>query len=479
MQPDRALHLCQAVTKMSSLNIHDTFPDEIYLKVFSSLGVCSVLRLSLTCKRWKRLLEDQTIWEILSRRDWPVATQELSSPPCSWKNWYKSHYFEAYVGAFQLARPIKQNVSHINSKQLLLRGLSFQQERIIAIKKNEVMKRTAAFFIHPSGEICIGSSQETEIRGLQQVANNVVLVQGKETVIGFRLYASPEKSPFIFRGKKNLAFATHDCWVALIFKSKIKLYNLSECDLNEYGKKITTFHFDKESKRNRKRAYLYLTDMRIIAIFNEEKIHLFDIAQKRKIATLTKKMEHWTIHRNSFYYLFNEKVGEIDIVKGTIKREFQLPFPAVQDFRFFRPGRMVCARDYLALIAPNHRPTAGPRLLLHAFRLTDFSLVHSWSIHSSAGNMKAYGNILMVGTESYYLDNNQAQGQLWVIDLASQNILRKFSSSSIGALPYFYDGKIISVSSHFIDIWHLNRPSSHQGKTTKLRLQEEGFVTAQ
>lgn len=54
---------------MATTNNFNTFPDELYLQIFSRLNLCNIRNCSLVSKKWAHLTKSDLIWENLLSRD--------------------------------------------------------------------------------------------------------------------------------------------------------------------------------------------------------------------------------------------------------------------------------------------------------------------------------------------------------------------------------------------------------------------------
>lgn len=67
-------------------------PDEIVLNIFAFLDVLELLKVSLVCKRWRRIANDNILWRSLVLRRWPSQApvlRRVSTPSLQWQKLYR------------------------------------------------------------------------------------------------------------------------------------------------------------------------------------------------------------------------------------------------------------------------------------------------------------------------------------------------------------------------------------------------------
>lgn len=79
--------------KRAKVNFEEFFPDEVYLKIFKHLGIVELCRLSCVSKKFNRLSEDQSLWDVSNL----VSNIDFPHLPLRQKNLYKEFYIKQLI----------------------------------------------------------------------------------------------------------------------------------------------------------------------------------------------------------------------------------------------------------------------------------------------------------------------------------------------------------------------------------------------
>ncbi|MCE5319231.1 MAG: hypothetical protein LLG04_17945 [Parachlamydia sp.] len=391
-------------------------------------------------------------------RDWPLAYAQAQGIE-DWKAWYRSHYFVAYSHLFTLnqRRAFSHNV--VYCKEVYWKGVACRLETFVMVSK----ELNVSSYYKTANILNLLIQQNKELFGIYEdqkggswpaIADDIVLLMDQKKVLGFSLSrGNPYGTQGLtFEFENVLAFSTYESSVGLLFADRIDLYNMLVNDPGRRGSLVKTFAFTSTES---KQAVLHLTRNRIIGLFPNQKLLIFDIEKHgRAMAILQLQPGNWTFKGDLLYYHDAERLYEIDLITGTFKRVLKLP-PHIALKVFSNSGRMACGKDYLALMAGDAR-LLDDGLFLYVVNLKDFTLTGSRQMDRTDGHLQAYDNLLMIGREcDDYNMNTKRKGMVGILDLESREFLDHLPCTGIGARPFFYDGKIVAVSSDFIDFWKI------------------------
>ena len=410
-------------------------PKDALLYTFSFFSARQVVKLGGVCREWRRLTSENSLWRLLSERDWPQSSKEAT--PVSWKQWYQSHFIQAFLPRFnqpdyQPQHAVSQQGPAIASYRNIGETVIFSREHLIFPRFYEDRIDFYFWNLHAQSMRRVKNPHTDSYSGWKIIGDTLISSRCRNEIENRRIVITNLSTGITqdISDGELYNFALRGPLLALLYRDRIQLRDGVTGVLQKSFQIETTTIVGN----------IYLTETKVVAVLESKEIYVFDLVTESKTLYKTPIMSCWCLKDDFFYYADENQLFEINLKDGT-KRQMSLGESNTYVF-----DSMICSHDYLVLLNVKNA-------LLQVIDLKTFSVQWKHPISSEAEYMKTYGNILLIGEKN----TENTTSQILLIDLhPPQRILHRFQTLVPSSRPYFYDGKIFSDGVTQIDSWDLH-----------------------